>query len=96
MAKEQIWLFFGASLLNMTVHAERPGRKKDDLLKDNTSNLLYVSSDWAIQTCRLLLFNPELIKHYLFYIKKKPTTHVEFVMWGGDKRNPCGESKSSE
>ena len=79
MAKEQIWLFCGASLLNMTVHAERPGRKNNDLLKDNTRNLLYVSSDWAIQTCRLLLFNPELIKHYLFYIKKTSTTLVYCV-----------------
>jgi hypothetical protein len=32
----------------------------------------------------------ELAKHFLFYVKKKPTTHVEFVTWGGDKRNPCG------
>ena len=78
MAKEQIWLFFGA-FLNMTVHADRPGRKNNDLLKDNTRNLLYVSSDWAIQTCRLLLFNPELIKHYLFYIKKTSTTFVYCV-----------------
>ena len=31
----------------------------------------------------------ELTKHFLFFIKKKPTTHVEFVMWDGDRRNPC-------
>ena len=25
----------------------------------------------------------ELTKHFLFFIKKKPTTHVGFVMWDG-------------